>query len=202
MTGMLPPPPDQPAWDAAATKAAVEQLTTIRATAGKWSGTVTALLGIFSSVAIVTGTSTLSDVGWLWARWALFVAVIVAGLLAAGSIWFGAQAAQGSTPSVYAVFNGTVLRDLVADETPGALKNLRLSKRFGFAAAGLVFGIGLCTLVAAIPTVVPPASTYVVIDGNGAVHCGTLTTNSDGTVTAVGGQSIGMAKEIAPTTAC
>ena len=54
----IPPPPDQSDWDKAAEQFLLDLLTKVQASAGVWSGAIAALLGIFGTVALVTGPPT------------------------------------------------------------------------------------------------------------------------------------------------
>jgi hypothetical protein len=190
----LPPPSDQPAWDKAATDAAVGQLAAVRSTAEKWAGTVTALLGVFSSVAVITGTDALKDVRWQTLRIALAVAIGVAGVFAFVSIVQSARAAQGSSKT-YDNWNGDTLRAVVAGDVPAARTTLRWSKIFGVAAAVLVFAVGMVSVIAStIPKQAAGHPTVLVVDDLGNIHCGDL----GGTAKAVtvGGASITGAKSV------
>jgi hypothetical protein len=171
---VLPPPPDQPEWDKAAVAAAVGSLTAVRATAEKWVGTVTALLGIFSSVAVIGGTDKLTDIRWHLLRWLLVVAIGLAGLCAGISIFKGAKAAQAA-PATYSNWNGSKLRSSTSDLIPPALAALKSSRRWGIAAAALVFVVGLATLIsAAVPDGAASSPSVLVIDGTGGLLCGQI----------------------------
>jgi hypothetical protein len=196
----LPPPADADAWDEAATHAAVNQLTAARDLAAKWSATVTALLGVFGSVAIVGGTSELSDIRWQWLRIVLLVLTLAAGFIAGWSIYQGALAAQGSDPVRHLSFDGDQLRQLVYDETPDTLRHLKSSRLAGFIAAGLVFGVGATSLICATIPDAQQKQDFVVVD-HGRVLCGPMTISS-GTVSAIGGVQLSTATTATPVDSC
>lgn len=177
------PPPDAAAWEEAATKAAVGQLTAVQATAEKWAGTVTALLGAFSTVAVVTGVDALADVRWEWGRWLLVVLIAAAGLAAAVSILAAALAAQGTLPRERRNWSGETLRALINEDTPKAVKKLRTSRLAGLTSAALMFVVGLASLVAAaVPKAAAQDPSVIVIDKQGVARCGTMTTSADGSI--------------------
>ena len=70
------------------------ELDTVRSTAAKWQGTISTLLGIFGTVAFVSGNQTidkLSPTAAALAKWAVTVALV----LAVGAVLSATYAAQG-----------------------------------------------------------------------------------------------------------
>lgn len=197
-----PPPPDQPDWDKAAVAVAIGQLDAVRGTAEKWVGSVTALLGIFSSVALVTGVTAVTDVRWEWLRITLIIVMGLAGVAAGLAIFFGAMAAQGAGPQRHTNWNGTELRATVTDQTPKAVRNLKISRNSGVAAAVLVFCVGMASLVvSAVPKHGDTGPSVVVIHQDGSVRCGELKAESSGAAT-VAGQRVAGASSVVPVDRC
>jgi hypothetical protein len=198
-----PPPPDQAEWDKAASAAAIGQLAAVRATAEKWAGTVTALLGVFSSVALLKGTGALADIRWVWLRWILLVVIVAAGVAAAGSIWFAALAAQGRGAQQFNNWNGDALRSMVIARTPQAIQDLSISRLLGAIAAGLVFAVGVVTLVAnAVPKQAGSPPSLVVVSKDGSLHCGDLKAGKDGGAATVGGKEVAGAVQVLSVSSC
>lgn len=188
------------AWDEAAMKAAVSQLDSIRSTAEKWAGTVTALLGIFSAVALVTGTTSLDDVPSETLKWLLVVAVSMAGLLACASIVTASKAAQGADP--FSQSGGWRYQSYIIENTRKARPWLKASRYTGLSAAALVFCIGLATLVTAVvPAPDTPGSSVVVVGRDGTLSCGKLDQNTGGATT-VGGREVNSASQLIPVSKC
>lgn len=194
------PPPDAAAWDKAAADAAVAQLTSVRSTAEKWAGTVTALLGVFSTVAVVTGTDVLKDISSEGVRQVLIGLIVVAGLAAGASIYFAANAAQGSI-TLMNNWNGSTYRAAVNAKTSAAVGSLKQSRIAGIVAASLVFVVGVVSLIAAA---IPEASSkqkVLVIGEGGILICGEAQADAGGRVK-IGEQSITGATQIMIVTKC
>lgn len=175
MTDPIPDPPSQKAWAEAAIKAQVGSLDAVRSTAEKWAGTVTALLGVFGTVAVATGTTTLDkfpDSAQLW----VVLATALAGIAAIISIVTAAQAAQGATVKL-SNFTTSAFRAQVFKSTDAALGKLRVSQISGIAAAAIVFaGSMLGLIIAAAPDTEPEAKPkMLVIAVDGTMYCGEAT---------------------------
>jgi hypothetical protein len=198
-----PEPLDQRKWDDEAVKFHVDQLTRVHGIAEKWTGTVATLLGIFSSVAIVSGAATLDKVTSEGLRWTIFGLVAAAGIAAIVSIVTGALAAQGTVSTRFTNWDGHALRSFVTDETPKAACKLTVSRYTGSAAAGLVFLTGLLGLLAAaLPGEAPSPASVVVVDGNGQLRCGKLQKQGDGTVTLDGKSVPGRVSQVTAVSKC
>src|SRR4051812_23072128 len=104
-----PTPSDMKAWNEAAAAAAVNQLTNARDLAGKWAGTMTALIGVFGSVVVLSGPSNLSDISARWVRVGIVLSTIAAAGCAVVSIVYGAKAAQGGKPVAHTNFDGMAM---------------------------------------------------------------------------------------------
>lgn len=179
-------PPDQDDWDKAATEAAIGQLTAVRGSAEKWAGTLTALLGIFTTVALVTRVDALADVPEGW-RLLAFLLVVAAGLAAALSIVLAAAAAQGFGLTRYNVWNGTALRAMLTDQTPKAARLLAGSRWTGLLAALALFVLGVLTLYLSLDSPEEGAgASVVVVTEDGQLRCGELDGADDGSVTVAG----------------
>jgi hypothetical protein len=93
-----PPPKTKDAWDEAELEFRTSQLTRIRATAEKWSTTITALLGVFSTVTMVGGTEELAKLAFDWLKWVVVVLTLAAAIFSALATIHVVKAAGGSIP--------------------------------------------------------------------------------------------------------
>jgi hypothetical protein len=171
--GHLPPPLDQPVWEKAAVDAAVAQLANIRAAAEKWAGTVGTLLGLFGTVAVVTGTDALAKIPNENTRQILYNILVWAGILAGLSI-LAASIAATQTFTKSKNWNGDALRAKVAGASMPALIELWISRVTGVAAAALVFIVGATGLHSAIAKPANQGSSVLVVYTDGTVRCGVL----------------------------
>jgi hypothetical protein len=197
-----PKPTDQAKWEEEAVKFHVEQLTRVRGAAEKWTGTVATLLGVFGTVAAISGTATLDKINSDDLRWTIVGLVSVAGVAAIVSIAVGALAAQGAVPKRRENWSGVTYRSWVTDETPKAAKKLAIARVAGLIAAGLVFAIGLLSLITASLPGAPSPASVVVVDGNGQLRCGKLQAQSDGTATLDGKPVPGQISQVISVSKC
>lgn len=196
----LPAPPDQRLWEEAAAKAALGQLDAVRAAAEKWTGTVTALLGIFGTVAVVGGGGDIVDVP-ADQRGTVAVLVAVAGVGALVSIVTGALAAQGIRFSRHGNWNGDALRATVTERAPTAAALLNVSRASGIIAAVLVFVVGFLPLAASAEPGEERGATVLVVTTDGALRCGELGADAAGAVT-LGGASLDGVAQVHVVDAC
>jgi hypothetical protein len=195
-----PLPSNAPEYRAAAAKLSTEQLANVRSVAEKWTGTVATLLGIFSSVAVVTGASTLDKLPSEQARQIIVCLIVAAGIAAGVSIGMGAYVAQG-TPRERSYFSGEQLRAIINDEMPKAVRLLQGSRVAGTLAAALVFIAGVIGLQAAVKEGPKSSSSVVVIDNAGVMRCGPLSAGPNQVAT-VGGREIPGASQVLPVGSC
>jgi hypothetical protein len=143
----IPPPPDQAKWDDAAEQFQLDLLSKVQASAAVWSGAIGTLLGLFGSVALVTGPNDISKVGPNL-KVAIIVLTLVAGACAAVALVQATIAQQ--LPSVHSEnWNGTVYRAYIVRTAETARQQLNLARTLGVLAAGVVFILGVVVLVAA-----------------------------------------------------
>jgi hypothetical protein len=196
----LPPPLDQDKWDDAARDFAIQTLTRVRATAEKWTGTISVLLGAFGASAVFVSPQTLGQSLPRPLTVVVYACLILVSLLAVAAISFGALAAQGGIPRAWDNWNGDRYAAYVIGNAGKAAGQLRLSRWLGGTAAVLVFTIGWAVLAdkLAEPT---RQTSYVVVFDNGDVACGTLSKDAQGTTT-VGGQSLHGVRQLTEVSAC
>jgi hypothetical protein len=185
------------AWDKAAADTLVGQLSSVRGTAEKWAGTVTALVGVFSTVAVVTGADALEDLSQQ-TRIVVVALIVLAGLAALASIWKSAAAAQGSFTRL-TNWNGDSFRDASNTKIGQAITDLNRSRVAGVVAAALVFVVSVISLVAgAAPTASSPTNVLVIDDG--VLRCGALGT-VDG-IASVAGTPVTAASQVTVVSGC
>jgi hypothetical protein len=197
----LPPPPDQDAWDEAATAYAVDSLTRIRASAEKWVGTIGTLLGLFGTLVVVAGPEALTDVSDPRRQTHLLVAFGVAGGLAAAAIVVGSLAAQGST-KLWDDWNGETFAAYLLTNGNTAAAQLSWSRWLGTAAAFLVFAAGLYGASGQVGRPEPSAATtdVLVVAADGTVACGVLDVE-DGSLR-VAGRAVDGVRQVEAVSAC
>jgi hypothetical protein len=196
----LPPPLDQDKWDDAARDFAIQTLTRVRATAEKWTGTISVLLGAFGASAVFVSPQTLGQSLPHPLTVVVYACLILVSLLAVAAISFGALAAQGGIPRAWDNWNGDTYAAYIIDNAGKAAGQLRLSRWLGGAAAVLVFTIG-CAVLATKLAEPTKQTSYVAVFDNGDVACGTLSKNAQGT-TAVGGQALHGVRQLTEVSAC
>jgi hypothetical protein len=141
----LPPPPDQAQWDAAAVTFQLNLLTAVQTSAGVWGTAVASLLGLFGSVALLTGPTDITKIGSFWQPLVLALTAL-AGLLAAISLIVIAQIQQ--VPHLHSTnWNGDAYRVYVLKNAAGVRANLQCARWLGFGAAALVFTVGMIALI-------------------------------------------------------
>jgi hypothetical protein len=141
----IPPPTNRADWDKAALEFQQTVLSKEQETAGVWAGALTALLSLFGTIALVTGST---DIAKLSAPMKVFavVSIAVAGVLAVAAIVLATQAQE--LPKVSSEnWNGTAYRVYVIDGAVGARRKLHWSHLFGYTAAGVLFVLGFAVIV-------------------------------------------------------
>jgi hypothetical protein len=158
-------------WDAKATELRREQLASVRATATKWTALMSALLGVFGTVAFAGGLQTVDHLSDPWAS-------IVKGLTtgaavsAVGAIVLLSLAAGGLRISKEKGLTADSVRRMSTEDTRQALHWLSWGKVATVIAATLVL-TGSTIILWVQPKSTPP-QTVLVITRHG-VFCGPLT---------------------------
>ena len=196
-----PRPPDWDRWAKEAEDVRHESLKNARASAEKWTGTIGTLLGLFSTVAIVSGPNTIKDLDNSVVRWVALAAIAVAGALAGVSVVVGAYAAQGRLVKV-GNLDWDRLEDHTVAETDGVRSKLKVSRATAIAAAVTLLAAGLVVAASTAVEAGKPASgsSVVIVDGGGGLRCGHLSVNR-GTVK-VGGQQVKHVRQVVPVGQC
>jgi hypothetical protein len=141
----IPPPPDQARWDEASEQFRLNLLTNVQASAGVWSGAIAALLGLFGTVALVTGPNDITKLDSA-IRITVISMTIVAGVLAGVALILATMAQQ--LPSVSSEnWNGSVYRAYVVRNAETARRQLNFARILGVLAAADVFALGLVVLI-------------------------------------------------------
>ena len=91
--------PDERAWQEKYASLATGELTTARATAKEWTGSISAITGLLAIVSLIKGRENIEDLTDRWST-TTYIALIAALLLALAAIVLGALAAQGALTSL------------------------------------------------------------------------------------------------------
>jgi hypothetical protein len=144
----LPPPPDQADWDEAAQTFLLNSLGDIQASAERWSTALGGLLGLFGTIAVVTGPDKIADMSdGLW-ELAVISLIVVAGLAAGVALYLAAVAQMRPSPNSEN-WNGTAYQAYVISKSQRAARYLNLSRVLGAIATGLLFAAGVVMLIGA-----------------------------------------------------
>jgi hypothetical protein len=144
----LPLPDDHLDWDKAAKEFQQSVLDKVQASAGIWAGSITALLGLFGSVALVSGPSEIAKLSDLLQVIAV-VATVVAGGLAAAAVIFATQAQE--LPDVKSEnWNGNAYRVYVAQGALRARAKLAFARVLGMSAAAILFLLGVAVMIESV----------------------------------------------------
>jgi hypothetical protein len=160
-------------WEEQATELSRTQLSTVRDAAKAWSATTTALLGVFGTVAIVQGPTSVEKLTEDIRKWVV-TAIVAAAILVVCSVLATARASRGPTKR-YRPLTGLILAKWSKDETGKARWWLLVGQVTAVLAACLVLATGVAVLVsAASGTKGSAGSSVVVRTEQGAVKCGAL----------------------------
>lgn len=144
----LPPPSDQAEWDHAAQEFLLRSLSDIQGSAERWSTALGALLGLFGTVALVTGPADIAKVsGGPW-RAAAITLIVLAGLSAGLALYLAAVVQLRPSPHSEN-WNGSAYQIYVISKSQRGAKYLNVSRVLGAVAAMLVFAVGIVVLLAA-----------------------------------------------------
>ncbi|HTA14795.1 MAG TPA: hypothetical protein VK781_08065 [Solirubrobacteraceae bacterium] len=158
-------------WEQEAIEAQHKSLSSVRATAAAWSGSIAALLGIFSIVAFIKGPETLSSLDQKAAT-AVTILVLTAALLAIVATLAGAIAAQG-TPHWLDRLDGRALRAANRDAAKKVVSQLWISRVLALLAAMFVLA-AMSTAWLSTPREDTPSVHAMILTRAGAVQCGVL----------------------------
>jgi hypothetical protein len=163
--------PDDVIWDRKAKQLRYEGLAPLQDKADRWAGSIAAILGIFGTVAFVTGPDTFEKLDPAIAGWVLLL--IGAAALSAGlALGLAAYAAQGG-PRWFDELDGDALRDETLAAARRAVDNLFLSRWLTIvAAATLLLAMGL-VFWSSLPNGNPSATgkPALVVTTSGEVTC-------------------------------
>lgn len=142
----IPPPPDQGKWDDAAEQFQIDLLKNVQASASVWSGIVGTLLGLFGTVAVVTGATDVTKLHG-WQQFVVIAVTIVAGILGGIALICAAQA-QSLPHVATGNWNGMAYRLYVIESADRARGQLEVARILAVVAAMLVFATGVFVLIA------------------------------------------------------
>ena len=185
-------------WDTKATELRRSQLTTVQTAATKWSAVLTALLGVFGTVAFAGGLTTIDKLPSPWdaiAKTLTTLAVITAII----AIWVLNRAAGGLSIAKYHGISAATTRDIHTTGAERALGLLKFGKYFAVATAALVLVGSLLVLWVREKPEVPAPPTLLAVVDQGLI-CGELA-SVEGKLT-VDGRPAETATYIVPVSAC
>jgi len=141
----IPGPPDEADWDKAAEDFLLKLLTNVQGSANVWSGAIATLLGLFGSVALVTGPTDVTKLGSAMKVFVI-VMIILAGVLAGIALILVTLAQQ--LPSVRSEnWQGSVYRAYVVRNAETARRQLNYARILGISAGVLIFILGVTVLI-------------------------------------------------------
>lgn len=185
-------------WDEKATELRRTQIATVQSAAAKWSALLTALLGLFGTVAFAGGLTTidkLSDPFDLIAR----IMTTLAAVCAVRAIWLLTKAGGGLSLSKMPGINAASVRDHYTTGTTTSINRLAEGKTWAIGAGALVLAGSLMVLWAGERSDPAKAPSVVgIVDGK--LVCGKLTKNDSGNI-AIGGTT-GEVTQVTPVTTC
>jgi hypothetical protein len=163
-------------WEDEARDISRTSLEQIRATATAWVGTTAVLLGVFGTVAIISGPDALKGLsksvqGTVLVLTAIAAAFAGIGILASALAWRG-------IPKKYSPLTGLRLAKYTKDRSRAAAVQLKIGRAASICAAALVVIAGL---VAMWSTLTAPERTFAIVrTTSGEVECGRLTRDAAG----------------------
>lgn len=172
-------------WDTKATELRRNQLTTVQTAATKWSAVLTALLGVFGTVAFAGGLSTIDK---LPDSYALFARVLTTAAAVAAVVAIGLlnRAAGGLRLVTHEGLGAKTAQEIFTTGAKSTLKWMKWGKRFAVATAALVLiGSGIVLWAGEEAESDPSPPTLVAVVG-GQLVCGEL--GIDGTSLTIDGQ--------------
>lgn len=188
--------PDDWRWQTEAEEAAHTNLATIRTTATSWAGSVSALLGIFGTVAVVKGPDAFKDIGTP-TGWYVLGLLVGATALAGTAVIFAAIAAQG-TPHRLDRADGWALKWFHGTRAYTSFRYLLISRLLCGLAAVAVFAGLIVTWVDGLTAGDAPTSQHaLVIAQDGTASCIELKTDATGKLVGVSG-----AAQVTPVDSC
>jgi hypothetical protein len=144
--GDLPPPPDQDEWDQAAQEFLLRSLSDIQSSAERWSTALGGLLGLFGTVALVTGPDDIAKVSAGPWRAGAITLIVLAGLSAGVALYLAAVVQLRPSPRSEN-WNGSAYQVYVISKSRRGARYLNVSRALGVVAAALVFAAGIVVLV-------------------------------------------------------
>jgi hypothetical protein len=157
-------------WDAKATDLRRGQLDTVRTTATKWATLMSALLGVFGTVAFAGGLQTVDQLGDPWAQVVKGLTTFAAAL-AVSAILLLSLAAGGLRIAKEPGLTADSVRKMFTENTGGALGLLGWGKKAAVTAAAAV--LSGSALILWIGPQAPPPPAVLVVTEHGS-YCGPL----------------------------
>jgi hypothetical protein len=185
-------------WDTKATELRRTQLTTVQTAATKWSAVLTALLGVFGTVAFAGGLTTIDKLPSPWDAWAKVLTTLAA-ITAVIAIGILNRAAGGLSITKYRGLSAATVRDINTTGAAGALGLLKIGRYLAVATASLVLAGSLLVLWVREREDVPSVPTVLAVVDQELI-CGELA-STKGRLT-IDGKPADTAIFITPVSAC
>jgi hypothetical protein len=184
-------------WDQKATELRRGQLATVQGSAGKWLAFLTALLGIFGTVAFAGGLTTIDKLGSGWDIAARTLTTLAA-LAAVIGIVFLTKAAGGLSVKKVGNLTSVGARDLSTSNISGNLRDLGKGRVAALAASALVLAGSMIVLWVGPAPQGESQKVIAIIDGRAI--CGELG-SSEGRLT-IAGEVAETASSLVPVASC
>ena len=159
-------------WEDRAVELSRTSLDTIRSSATTWAATTTALLGVFGTVTVVAGPSSLSDLDGS-TKDIVAVLIIAAAVVATVSVLATGYASRGPAKK-FTPLNGMRLAKWTVETTRKANVALWIGRLTGVAAALIVLAAGSVAIIGETNKSSAPPPSYLVRTTSGALNCGSL----------------------------
>jgi hypothetical protein len=186
-------------WDGKATELRRTQLTTVQTSATKWSTLLTAILGVFGTVAFAGGLTTIDKLADPYPSIAKVVTTSAA-LVAVIGIYLLTKAGGGLTLAVEQGITATSLRNRYTTGSEVSMRLLAWGKRCAVIVALLVLGGSLLVLwVGEKEEVTTPPSVVGIVEGE--LVCGILE-DLPGAEVSIAGEPQGAISEVDTITTC
>lgn len=165
-------------WDKKATELRRDQLGSVQASATKWSALMTAVLGVFGTVAFAGGLTTIDKLPDPWPVIAKLLTTAAA-IAAVVAIVLLTLAAGGLSILKTSGFTPTVVRNKYTTNAREVLRWLRRGQLAAvIAGAFVLLGSAIVLWAGQSPPAKDPPTVVAVVDGTGI--CGQLSRSSDG----------------------
>jgi hypothetical protein len=162
--------PTLPAWNKQLAAARLSELSDIRATAEKWSGSITALVGAAATASVIVVPKALKDFQHPHLQWVAFGVALAAALAGLVAVGLAIYAAQG-WPKANSVMDAALYKSTSITKVGETVEVLKWSRITAGAATLLLVGVAVLSQVDTLAASAPSSSSVVVVHKDGTVTC-------------------------------